>query len=185
MTRDKKTGHEHLSEGYYTTFDPTSKPGSDAVVSSLSEATETDPDEMEPIESVVDPIIFDALVRRRRRPIRLSFVYHEHHVTVDTGGEIWIRNSETAGQSEFECSFDADESPSHGVVRAIAAVKGVKPTGVDPLYDFIDPDALDAMFDGTTGTSERDIRVSFRIDDLEIEVSGDGRITVCPTKAVA
>jgi hypothetical protein len=71
------------------------------------------------------------------------------------------------------------------VVRAIAAVKGVEPTGVDPLYDFIDPDALDAMFDGTTGTSERDIRVSFRIDDLEIEVSGDRRITVCPTTAVA
>ena len=185
MTRDKKTGHEHLSEGYYTTFDPTSEPGSDAVVSSLSEATETDPDEMEPIESVVDPIVFDALIRRQRRPIRLSFVYHEHHVTVDTGGEIWIRNSETAGQSEFECSFDADESPSHEGVRAIAAVKGVEPTGVDPLYDFIDPEALDAMFDGTTEAGESDIRISFRVDDLEIEVSGDGRITVYLTTAVA
>jgi len=41
------------------------------------------------------------------------------------------------------------------------------------------------MFDGTTGTSERDIRVSFRIDDLEIEVSGDRHITICPTTAVA
>jgi hypothetical protein len=185
MTKDKKRGDEQLWEQYYATFDPTSEPGSDAVVSSLSEATETDPDEMEPIESVMDPIIFDALVRRRRRPIRLSFMYHEHHVTVDTGGEIWIRNSETADQSEFECSFGADESPSHGVVRAIAAVKGVEPTDVDPLCDFIDPDALDAVFDGTTGTSERDIRVSFRIDDLEIEVSGDRHITVRPTAAVA
>jgi len=184
MTKDKKIGDEHISEQYYATFDPTSEPGSDAVVSSLSEATETDPDEMEPIESVVDPIVFDALVRRRRRPIQLSFVYHEHHVTVDTGGEIWIRTSETAGQSEFECGFDADEAPSHGVVRAIAAVKGVKPTGVEPLYDFIDPDALDAMFEGTTETSERDIRVSFRVGALEIEVSGDRRITVCSTAAV-
>jgi hypothetical protein len=185
MIIDGEFGDEHLSEQYHATFDPTSEPGSDAVVSSLSEATGTDPDEMEPLESIVDPIVFDALVRRRRRPIRLSFVYHEHHVTVDTGGEIWIRNSETAGQSEFECSFDADEPPSHGVVRAIANVKGIDPTGVDPLYDFIDPDALDAMFDGTIGTSERDIRVSFRIDDLEIEVSGDRRITVYPTTAVA
>ena len=185
MSGNRKTGGKHLSEQYYATFDPMSEPGSDAVVSSLAEVTDTDPNEMEPIESVVDPIVFDALVRRQRRPIRLSFVYHEHHVTVDTGGEIWIRNSETAGQSEFECSFDADESPSHEVVRAIAAVKGIEPTGVDPLYDFIDPDALDAMFDGTIGTSERDIRVSFRIDDLEIEVSGDGRITVCPVTAVA
>ena len=53
------------------------------------------------------------------------------------------------------------------------------------LYNFIDPDALDAMFESTTGTDEHDIRVSFRIDDLEIEVSGDGRIAVCPTTAVA
>ena len=185
MPKDMKTRDEHVWEQYYATFDPASEPGSDAVVSSLSEATETDLDEMEPIESVVDPIIFDALVRRRRRPIQLSFVYHGHHVTVDTGGEIWIRNSETAGQSEFECSFGADESPSHGVVRAIAAVQGVKPTGVDPLCDSIDPDALDAVFDDTTGTSERDIRVSFRINDLEIEVSGDRHIMICPTAAVA
>ena len=104
MTKDKKIGDEHISEQYYATFDPTSEPGSDAVVSSLSEATDTSPDEMEPIESVVDPIVFDALVRRRRRPIRFSFVYHEHHVTVDTGGEIWIRNSEGAGRSKFERS---------------------------------------------------------------------------------
>ena len=135
MTGNRKSGGERLSEQYHATFDPMSEPGSDAVVSSLSEATETDPDEMEPIESVVDPIVFDALVRRRRRPIRLSFVYHEHHVTVDTGGEIWIRNSETAGQSEFECRFDADESPSHGVVRAISAVKGVEPADVDQQRD--------------------------------------------------
>jgi len=185
MIKDKKMGDEHLSEQYYATFDPMSEPGSDAVVSSLSEATETDPDEMEPIESVMDPIVFDALVRRRRRPIRLSFVYHEHHVTVDTGGEIWIRNSETASRSEFECSLDADESPFHGVVRAIAAVKDIEPTGMDPLHDFIDPDALDAMFDGTAGTDERDLRVSFRIDDLEVQVSGDRRIRVCSTTAVA
>ena len=185
MTVDGELGNEHLSEQYHVTSDPESEPGSDAVVSSLAEATGTDPDELEPIESVVDPIVFDALVRRRRRPIRLSFVYHEHHVTVDTGGEIWIRNSETAGQSEFECSFDADESPSHGVVRAIAAVKGVEPTDVDPLYDSINPNALDAIFGGTTEARESGIRVSFRVDDLEIEVSEDRRVTVRPMTAIA
>lgn len=178
------TGGERLSEQYYTTFDPKSEPASDAIVSSLSEAIGTDPDELERIESVVDPIVFDALVRRRRRPIQISFVYHDHHVTVDTGGEIWIQNSERTDQSELECAFDVDESPSHGVVRAIAAVKGVEPTDVSPLYDFIDPDALDAMFDGTTAASASDIRLMFRIDDLEIEVSGDRRVTVSPLTAI-
>ena len=180
-----KIGDENLSDCYHVTFDPDSEPGSDAVVSSLAEATGTDPGELEPLESVVDPIIFDALVRRRRRPIQISFVYHEHHVTVDTGGEIWIQNSEQADRSEFECVFDVGKSPSHGVIRAIAAVKGVEPTDVDPLYHFIDPDALDAMFDDTTEARESDICVSFRIEDSKIEVSGDRRITVRPVTAVA
>ena len=185
MTMNGKIRDENLSDCYHVTFDPDSEPGSDAVVSSLAEATGSDPDELEPIEFVVDPIIFDALVRRRRRPIQLSFVYHEHRVTVDTGGEIWIRSSEMTGQSVFKCSFDADESPSHGVIRAIAAVKGVDPTDLDPLYDFIDPDALNAMFDDTIEARESDIRVSFRIEDSKIEVSGDRRITVRPVAAVA
>jgi len=185
MTRDEKVGSERLSEPYYVTFDPKSESGSNAVVASVAEATDTDPDELEPIESVVDPIVFDALVRRRRRPLQISFIYHEHHVTVDTDGEIRVRNSETAGQSEFECVFDVDESPSHGVVRAISAVKGVEPTDVDPLYDSIDPNALNAIFSDTTGAGGSDIRVSFRVDDLEVEVSEDRRVTVRPVTAVA
>ena len=185
MTTNGEVEDEGSSEQYHVTFDPKSKPGSDAVVSSLAEATGADPDELEPIESVVDPIVFDALVRRRRRPIQISFVYHEHHVTVDTGGEIRIQNSEGAGRSEYEYVFDADELPSHGVVRAISAVKGVEPTELGPLYDSIDPNALDAIFGGTTEAGESDTCVSFRIDDLEVEVREDRRITVRPVTVVA
>ena len=64
------------------------------------------------------------------------------------------------------------------MIRAIAEVRGVEPVDVDPLYDVVDPDALDAMFDGTSGTRERDMCVSFQFDDLEIEVTADGRVTV-------
>ena len=185
MTTNGEVRNEHLSEQYHVMFDPKSEPGSDAVIASVAEATGTDPDELEPIESVVDPIVFDALVRRRRRPIQISFIYHEHHVTVDTDGEIRIQNSEKTGRSEFEYVFDVDESPSHGVVRAISAVKGIDPTDVDPLYDSLDPNALDAIFSGTTEARESDIHVSFRVGDLEIEVSGDRRVTVRPMTAVA
>ena len=185
MTTDGAVTDEHSSERYHATFDPKSEPGSDAVVASVAQATGTDPEELESIESVVDPIVFDALVRRRRRPIRISFMYHEHYVTVDTGGEIRIRNPEQAGRSEFECVLDVDESPSHGVVRAISAVKGVEPTEVNPLYDSIDPNALNAMFGDTAEAGESDIHVSFRVDDLKIEVSGDRRVTVRPMTAVA
>ena len=185
MTRDKKIGDEKLSDCYHAMFDPNSEPVSDAVISSLAEATGTDPDELDSIEFVVDPIIFDALVRRRRRPIQIRFMYHDHHVIVDTKGEIRIQNSEQAVLSESECVFDMGQTPSHGVIRAVAAVKGVEPTALDPLYDFIDPDALDAMFDDTAGPRESNVRVSFWIDDLEIEVSEERRVTVRPMTAVA
>ena len=185
MTINGDVGDEHLSDQYHDTFDPKSEPASDAVFASVAEATGTDPDELEPIESVVDPIVFDALIRRRRRPIQISFVYHGHHVTVDTDGEIRIHNSEKAPRSEFEWVFDVDEPPSHGVVQAISAVKEVEPIEMDSLYDSIDPNALDAIFSDTTDDGESDIRVSFRVDDLEIEVSEDGRVTFRPMTAVA
>lgn len=183
MPADEGVGGEDLSGKYHFTFDPNSEAASDAVVSSLSEAIDIDPDELERLESVVDPIVFDALVRRRRRPIQISFVYHDHHVTVDTSGGIRIQHSEKADQSTFEYTFDVDESPSHGVIRALSAVKGVEPTELSPLYGFIDPDALDAMFDDATESRVRDMCVSFRIDDLEVELSGDRHVTVRPLGA--
>lgn len=184
MTDSVGNGHTSATEMYHATFDPNSESASDVVVSTLWEMTGTVPDELEPIGSVVDPIILDALVRRQRRPIQISFVYNEHDVTVDSGGEIRIQNSRGESRSEFAFTFDADESPTRGVIRAIAAVKGVEPTDVDQLYDFIDPNALDAMFDDETGAGERDLRVSFRFDDLEIEVAADRRVTVRSATAV-
>ncbi|RQG89555.1 HalOD1 output domain-containing protein [Natrarchaeobius chitinivorans] len=94
MSEQEGTEYVPAKEGYHATFDPASEPGSDAVVSSLSELTGTDPDELEAIDAVVDPIVFDALIRRHRRPIQVSFVYNDHDVTVDTGGEIWIQKRE-------------------------------------------------------------------------------------------
>jgi len=91
MSEQERIDYDSTTERHHDTFDPTCEPGSDAVMSSLSELTETDIDELESFESIVDPIVFDALVRRHRRPVQISFVYHDHQVTVDTGGEIWIQ----------------------------------------------------------------------------------------------
>lgn len=91
MSEQEGIEYDSTTGGYHATFDPTSEPGSDAVVSSLSELAGTDTDELESIKSVIDPIVFDALVRRCRRPIQISFVYNDHDVTVDTDGEIYIQ----------------------------------------------------------------------------------------------
>jgi len=90
MCEPEKIDYDAATRRHHNTFDPTCEPGSDAVISSLAELTGTDIDELESFKSVVDPIVFDALVRRHRRPIQISFEYHGHGVTVDTGGDIWI-----------------------------------------------------------------------------------------------
>ena len=38
-----------------------------------------------------------------------------------------------------------DDAPSTAIVGAVASAEGVPPRTLDPLYDTIDPDALDAL----------------------------------------
>ena len=183
MTDEAGAGDDAVAERYHAAFDPASEPGSDAVVATVAEATGTDPEDLEPIESVVDPIVLDALVRRRRRPIRISFFYHGYDVTLDTRGEVWLENAHEPEVSEFEVTVDVDDSASRAVIRAIAAVRGVEPTDLDPLYEAVDPEALDAMFDDAPGGSDGEISVSFRVDELQVVITSDEGVIVRPVTA--
>lgn len=89
-----------------------------------------------------------------------------------------------------------DDGVSIAVVYGVAAKRGVDPLEVAPMYDWIDPEALDALFDPTAATTAggRDRHVEFRYDghdvtisatdDLEIRIDGeqvgpaDGRLAV-------
>lgn len=75
---------------------------------------------------------------------------------------------------------DPGESPSDSVVRVVAAVTGDEPMQMEPLYEAIDPDALDQVFDSTDADSEAgsSTRVSFRYQGCAVAVYGDGRVVV-------
>lgn len=77
---------------------------------------------------------------------------------------------------------DPDEPPSRSVIRAVAGVQGTDPTELQPLYEAIDPDALDRVFDGTQGRSRplADGAVSFRFAACQVTVRADGRTVVEP-----
>lgn len=71
---------------------------------------------------------------------------------------------------------DGSEPLSSAVVSAIARHEGVDPVHLDPpLYEYIDPDALDSLFrDGDESTVE----LTFRYDGCVVRVDSDGiRIT--------
>ncbi|HMB50116.1 HalOD1 output domain-containing protein [Natronoarchaeum rubrum] len=78
----------------------------------------------------------------------------------------------------------AAQSPSEAVVEALADAKGVDPLELEPLYQVIDPDALDALFDGTAGGDRRQGRVEFRTSGYRVEVTASGRVHLTSLEAL-
>lgn len=77
---------------------------------------------------------------------------------------------------------DPDEPPSRSVIRAVASVNGTDPMEMQPLYDAIDPDALDRVFESAPDRPRplTDGLVSFRFSDCHVTVYADGRTVVEP-----
>lgn len=78
----------------------------------------------------------------------------------------------------------APEDPvSHKVVTEVAAANDASPTDMrPPLYDAIDPGALNALFADRTDAS-RTGRVSFRYNGCNVTVDSSGQVNVQPADA--
>lgn len=75
-------------------------------------------------------------------------------------------------------SFDCTtfESPSTAVVTAVAAASGVDPISIDPLYEVIDPDALNSIVATTDGASDSSsARIEFTYQDYRVLVKANGQ----------
>lgn len=95
-----------------------------------------------------------------------------------------------SGESAFVYDVSPEESLSDGVVRAVATVADSDPAPdpssaaesgreLDPLYDAVDPDALDAVFRTAGPDAARTRgRVTFSYFGYEVSVHGEGRISV-------
>lgn len=88
----------------------------------------------------------------------------------------------TTGNASIEtvhCNEEACRTATTAVIDAVTAVSGDDPTEIPPLYDVIDPDALDALFpadDERTTDSER--RVEFTYDGYRVIVRNGPRASV-------
>ncbi|NHN60629.1 MULTISPECIES: HalOD1 output domain-containing protein [Halorussus] len=86
----------------------------------------------------------------------------------------------TAAEPLYRANHDRDrDGPlSDAVVEALAAVENVDPDELDlRLYDSVDGDALDRLYEVTAERSER-LRVTFSIGDYEVTVRDDGLLEV-------
>lgn len=75
--------------------------------------------------------------------------------------------------------YTVDEPPSTVIATAIAILQDAPPVELDPLYETVDPDALDAVLgDPYVDESESALRVTFTVSDCHVIAHSDGRITV-------
>lgn len=76
-----------------------------------------------------------------------------------------------------------NQSVSEAVVTAVADADGVSPVDVvPPLYEAIDPDALEtALASMSSGPHELAGRVEFAYSGYEVAVTEDGDVSVTPS----
>lgn len=88
-------------------------------------------------------------------------------------------NDANAGITET-APYDSEESLSAVVIQAVADAAGLEPAELGtPLYDQIDPDALDNLFsDRHNGTPRGSGHVAFTLLDYEVTVYSDGHVVV-------
>lgn len=81
-----------------------------------------------------------------------------------------IRNAEPVR------TFDWAEYDELGraVVTATAEAMDADPAEMEPLYDAVDPDALDSLFADSEGAAQ----VTFRVCRLEVLIRSDGRVRI-------
>jgi len=71
----------------------------------------------------------------------------------------------------------SSQSPSERVVAAVAETEGVDPRNLTPLYEAVDPEALDALLQRRGNSPGIDgIGVTFTYHGYEVTVREDGRI---------
>jgi len=77
--------------------------------------------------------------------------------------------------------FERDRSNSivEVLTDMLAAVKGVDVTDLPPLYDAVDLDALEQLFERYDDSSGSAPILGFEYDDWNVFVRADGRVRIC------
>lgn len=61
------------------------------------------------------------------------------------------------------------------IVSTVASFKGVDPIELNPIYEVVDPEALDSLVDGNPGTY---CQIGFEYSGVRVEIDSTGECTV-------
>ncbi|WP_254523481.1 HalOD1 output domain-containing protein [Natrinema caseinilyticum] len=91
------------------------------------------------------------------------------------------RHSDKPGEQRYRTTFDPSSDLVSGeLIRAVTTLTDTEPEELAVLADFVDSDALDALFRPLSDGTPRDSggRVSFRYDDYVVRIQADGIISL-------
>lgn len=88
----------------------------------------------------------------------------------------------TDGSNAIRTEFDwSVVPPSTAIVETVAARSGREPTTMNPIYDTVDTDAIDALIrSAERGASKEETSISFEFADHDVTVRSDGSVVVRP-----
>ncbi|SDR27520.1 HalOD1 output domain-containing protein [Natronobacterium texcoconense] len=87
--------------------------------------------------------------------------------------------SSDSDDAKFVATFDPNggDKPSETVVDAVSSVTDEDPLEITPLYEAIDPDALDALFDDSRSGDENH-ELWFTYEGFDVGVRSDGEVRI-------
>lgn len=90
----------------------------------------------------------------------------------------------TTDESTHVATFDPDgDRASETVVTAVAALAGTSPIELEPLYEAIEPDALDALVDHARRDGAGTHELWFRYEGYDVGVWSDGEVRIRDERA--
>ncbi|QSX00756.1 HalOD1 output domain-containing protein [Haloterrigena alkaliphila] len=88
-----------------------------------------------------------------------------------------------AGDVDYVATFDPDagERASEAVLTAVATLVDARPADLAPLYEAVDPDALDALVEHARRTDAGTHQLWFAYEGFDVGVRSGGRILIQPS----
>lgn len=86
--------------------------------------------------------------------------------------------AESSSPTSVHHDFTGDQTASLAVIETVAAVSGTDPIELPPLYDVINPDALNALFEPHDRRTGSGLRVEFSYNGFDIVVREGPKVVV-------
>ncbi|SFB72988.1 hypothetical protein SAMN05444422_101538 [Halobiforma haloterrestris] len=104
-------------------------------------------------------------------------------MTDDSAFEPTIRRNAKTGTIHVQCDWSDPRPISTCIVAVVRAVPELEFADDERLFDAVDPEALDALFEPTSGDCRRSggVRIGFR--RFSLTVYGDGELVFDPRAA--